>query len=134
MARLLSEKVCQDSVTQYNFHVSFIGLLRLKKRSTEKKTPWERLPKATDWKVYACSDIDLGEVLFHYVVFCDKKKQGSFEQDLSCFLRRNFLRFGVPLNIFVPFLVPVDKKKIHKSKFEIDEENTKLQIVRKLPL
>ena len=22
-----------------------IGLLRLKKRSTEKKTPWERLPK-----------------------------------------------------------------------------------------
>ena len=134
MARLLSEKVCQDSVTQYNFHVSFIGLLRLKKRSTEKKTPWERLPKATDWKVYACSDIDLGEVLFHYVVFCNKKKKGSFEQDLSCFLRRNFLRFGVPLNIFVPFLVPVDKKKIHKSKFEIDEENTKLQIVRKLPL
>ena len=26
-------------------HVKFIGLLRQKKRSTEKKTPWERLPK-----------------------------------------------------------------------------------------
>ena len=26
---------------------------------------------ATDWKVYTCSDIDLGEVLFHYLMFCD---------------------------------------------------------------
>ena len=28
--------------------------------------------KATDSKVYACSDTDLGKVLFHYVMFCDK--------------------------------------------------------------
>ena len=27
---------------------------------------------ATDSKVYACSDIYLGEVLFHYIMFCDK--------------------------------------------------------------
>ena len=25
---------------------------------------------ATDSKVYACSDVDLGEVLFHYALFC----------------------------------------------------------------
>ena len=30
---------------------------------------------ATDWKVYACLDIDLGEVLFHYAVFCDKENR-----------------------------------------------------------
>ena len=47
----------------------------MKKRSTEKKTPWERLPNATDWKIYACSDMDLGEVLFHYVVFCDEENR-----------------------------------------------------------
>ena len=51
--------------------VIFIGLLRLKKRSTEKKTPCE----TTESKVYACSDIDLGEVLFHYVMFCDKENR-----------------------------------------------------------
>ena len=32
--------------------VIFIGLLRLEKRSTEKKTPWERLPKGD-----SCRDI-----------------------------------------------------------------------------
>ena len=37
-----------------------------------------------------------------------------------------------PLNL-VPFLVPVDKK-INKTKFEIEEKNTKLQMARKLPL
>ena len=46
----------QNSLTQYLFHVMesgtpeatpviLIGLLRLKKRSTEKKTSWEKLPK-----------------------------------------------------------------------------------------
>ena len=48
-------------------YILFIDL-RLKKSSTKKKTPWERLPKkATDLKVYACSDTDLGKILFHYV-------------------------------------------------------------------
>ena len=28
---------------------------------------------ATDLKVYACSYIDLGEILFHYVMFGDKE-------------------------------------------------------------
>ena len=30
---------------------------------------------ATDSKVYACSDTDFGEVLFYYVLFCDKKNR-----------------------------------------------------------
>ena len=37
-------------------------------------------------------------------------------------------------HIFVPFLIPVEKKNGHKTKFEIEEEHTKLQIARKLPL
>ena len=30
---------------------------------------------ATDSKVYACSDTDFGEVLFYYVLFCDKENR-----------------------------------------------------------
>ena len=45
--------------------VIFIGLLRLKQRSTGKKTPWERLPKG---------DIDFGEVLFNDVMFWEREK------------------------------------------------------------
>ena len=48
------------------------------------------------------------------------------------FLRWNFLRFAGPLNILVAFL-PVEKKN-HKTKFEIEKENTKLKIGRKLLL
>ena len=32
------------------------------------------------------------------------------------------------------FLVPLDKKKVRKAKFEITEENTKLQVAKKHPL
>ena len=59
--------------------VIFIGLLRLKKRSTEKKNTAEKITNrrqiATDSKVYACSDIDLSEVPCHYVMFCDKENR-----------------------------------------------------------
>ena len=65
--------------------VIFIGLLRLKKRSTEKKTPRERrLPKATDSKGYAWSDTDLNEVLFHYAMFCDKENR-DLSSKIYCF-------------------------------------------------
>ena len=51
------------------------------------------------------------------------------------FLLVDFLRFAGLFNICVPFLVSVNKKKkIHKTKFEIEEENTKLQIACKLPM
>ena len=40
---------------------------------TKNKTPWERLPKATDSKAHGCLDTDFGEVLFHYVIFTTKK-------------------------------------------------------------
>ena len=56
------------------------------KENTTRKIA-KRRKIATDWKVYACSDIDLG--------------QESFEHDWSPFLWWNFLRFSWPLNIFV---------------------------------
>ena len=31
--------------------------------------------KVADSKVYACSDTDLGKVLFHYVMFCNKENR-----------------------------------------------------------
>ena len=104
--------------------VKFIGPLRLKKGSTEKKTPWERLPKGDKFvslRMLRCrswrSSIPLRNVL-------RQRKYGSFEEDLSRFLRWNFLRFAGPLNIFVPFLVLADKKK-DETKFEKHEKNTK---------
>ena len=81
--------------------------------------------KVTDSIVYACLDIDLGKVLFHYVMFCDK--------DLSSKSYRVSLRIAGLLYIFLPFRVPV-YEKVHKAAFEIEEEDTKLQIARKLPL
>ena len=56
--------------------VIFIGLLRLKKWSTEKKAPQERLPKgdrSRQVRKFTSAQIDLGEVLFDYVMFCDRK-------------------------------------------------------------
>ena len=81
--------------------------------------------KVTDSIVYACLDIDLGKVLFHYVMFCDK--------DLSSKSYRVSLRIAGLLYIFLPFRVPV-YEKVRKKAFEIEEEDTKLQIARKLPL
>ena len=80
--------------------------------------------KVTDSIAYTCLDIDLGKVLFHYVMFCDK--------DLSSKSYRVSLIAGL-LYIFLPFRVPV-YEKVHKTAFEIEEEDTKLQIARKLPL
>ena len=95
-----------------------------KKGSTGKKTPWERLPKGDKFvslRMLRCrswrSSIPLRNVL-------RQRKYGSFEEDLSHFLRWHFLRFAGPLNIFVPFLVLSDKKK-DETKFEKHEENTK---------
>ena len=80
-------------------------------------------------KVYACSDTNLGQVLLHYEVFCDKENRKIYRVSFS----EIFLRFAGPLNMFVPFLVPIDEKNL-RTKFEIEEEITKLQIARKLPL
>ena len=62
---------------------------------------------ATDSKVYACSDIDLGEVLLHYVVFRDKENRNRSSEIYRVSYGGIFLRFAGPLNIFAPFLVPV---------------------------
>ena len=56
--------------------VIFIGLLRLKKWPTEKKAPQERLPKgdrSRQVRKFTSAQIDLGKVLFDYVMFCDRK-------------------------------------------------------------
>ena len=42
--------------------------------------------EATDSKVYAWSDIDLGEVLFHYVMFCDKENRDLWSKIYRVFL------------------------------------------------
>ena len=71
---------------------------------------------------------------FFSIAWCfATKKLGIFRIRLSSFLRWNFLSFAERLNIFVSFLLPVDGKKINRTKFEIEEENTKLQIARKPP-
>ena len=61
----------------------------------------------TDSKVYACSDSDLSEVLYHHVII-ETKKIRIFRIRLIGFLRWNFLRFAGPLN----FLVPVENTPI----------------------
>ena len=94
--------------------VIFIGLLRLKKWSTEKKAPQERLPKgdrSRQVRKFTSAQIQILAKFYSITLCFATEKQGSFEQDSLRFLRWNFLRFAGLLNIFVPFLVPVDKKK-----------------------
>ena len=86
-----------------------------------------------DSKVYACSDTNLGQVLLHYEVFYDEENRNISTKIYRVSFGEIFLRFAGPLNMFVPFLVPIDEKNL-RTKFEIEEENTKLQIARKLPL
>ena len=59
------------------------------------------------------------------------KKTGIFGIKFITFLWAEFP--NICWTLFVAFLVPVDKKN-HKAKFEIEKENTKLQIGRKLLL
>ena len=65
----------------------------------------------TDSKVYACSDSDLSEVLYHHVII-ETKKIRIFRIRLIGFRRWNFLRSAGPLNILVAFLVPVENTPI----------------------
>ena len=65
-------------------------------------------------------------------MFCDRKIE-IFRARLIASLRSNFQGFVGLLNIFVPFLVPIDEK-IYKTKLEIEELNRKLDIASKLPL
>ena len=43
---------------------------RRKENTVGKIAKWRQMSK-----VYTCSDIDLGEVLFHHVMFCDEENR-----------------------------------------------------------
>ena len=100
-------------LTQFSFYVMESRVSRKCTRNIHRpSTPGKEVNRGKDCqkataaatysKVYTYSDIDLGEVLFNYVIFLRQRKQGSFELDLSCFLRWNFQRSAETLNIFVP--------------------------------
>ena len=82
-----------------------------------------KLYNCSGWKVFACSDTELGQILFHYVFFCDKENKDLLSK-IYFFSFSKISRFAGPLNIFVSLLVPVNKK-ILRIKFEMEEENTK---------
>ena len=96
------KRYVKNSLTQRSFYVtkSWVSsncTRNIHRPSTpEKEVNWKentagkiakRRQIATDSKVYACSDIYLGEVLFHYVMFCDKE-----DSDLSSMIYH--LSFG----------------------------------------
>ena len=83
----------------------FLGLLGLKKRSTQNKTPWERFSKGDRLKSLQMlryrswpSSIQLRDIL-----------QQRINGDLSSKIYS--VSFAEPLNISVPFLEPIDKNK-----------------------
>ena len=62
---------------------------------------------------------------FYSITYCFvTKKIGIFRVRFISFPLVKFQRFAGPLNIFVSLLVPVNKK-ILRTKFEMEEENTK---------
>ena len=101
--------------------VVFIGLVSLKRGQPKRKQHGKNYQKATDQKVYACSDIVLDNALFHYVTFCDTENRDLSGKIYSVSFGANFLRFAGPFNVFVPFLVSVKRKKSlrpNKKKFK----------------
>ena len=58
-----------------NIHGPFTPEKEVKRKENIVGIIAKRRQIATDSKVYACSDIYLGEVLFHYVMFCDKENR-----------------------------------------------------------
>ena len=82
-----------------------------------------KLYNCSGLKVFACSDTELGKILFHFILFCDKENRDLLSK-IYFFYFGKISRFAGPLNIFVSLLVPVNKR-IHRTKFEMEEENTK---------
>ena len=82
-----------------------------------------KLYNCSGLKVFACSDTELGKILFHFILFCDKENRDLLSK-IYFFSFEKISRFAGPLNIFVSLLVPVNRK-IHRNKFEMEEENTK---------
>lgn len=60
--------VMNSRVYQQHTHNKFMGLLQLKKGSTEKRTLAKECEKATDSNVCVCSKIDLGELQFNDIM------------------------------------------------------------------
>ena len=100
----------KNSLTQYSFYVMESWKRGQPKRKHRAKDYQKATYDATDSKVYACSDIDLGEVLFHYVMLWNKENR-DLRARFIVFLLVDFLRFAGLLNICVPFLVSVNKQK-----------------------
>ena len=83
------QKRCvKNSLTKYSFHVMESSVSSNCTRNIhwpstaekevnrkENTVPVKDCQEAIESKIYACSDIDLGEVLFHNVMFCDKENR-----------------------------------------------------------
>ena len=66
---VMESRVCSNC-TSYVHRPSTPGKEVNREKDCQKATD-----TATYSKVYACSDIDLGEVLFNYVMFCGKENR-----------------------------------------------------------
>ena len=70
-----------------------------------------KLYNCSGWKVFGCLDTELGKILFHCVLFCDKENRDIWSE-IYFFFFGKISRFAGPWNIFVSLLVPVNKKFI----------------------
>ena len=68
-----------------------------------------KIAKGQQIRVYASLDTDLGEVSFHYVCF-KTKEIAIFQVRFIAFPSMEFPKVCWTLTIFLPFLVPVNKK------------------------
>ena len=128
----------KNSLTQYSFYVKES---KLSSRCTRNIHRPSRPEKEANRKENTVQKItkrrhmtrQIRKFTLHYVMLWNKENR-DLRARFIVFLLVDFLRFAGLLNICVPFLVSVNKNKIHKTKFEIEEENTKLQIACKLPM
>ena len=72
-----------------------MSLLRLKKDDIHKENTMGKIAKRRQ-KVYACSDTDFGEFLFHYVMLATKKIR-IFQVGFIAFANSKKTAFATPL-------------------------------------
>ena len=108
--------------------VIFTGLLRLKKRSTEKKTPWERLPqgdRSRQIRKFTHTQIQI-LARFYSITWCfTTKKIGISREKFIAFLSVEFPMICWIIKHICALLVLVDKKNSEDPFFFTKCENFK---------
>ena len=107
--------------------VQFIGPLRLKKKSTEKKIPWEKMPKGDRFESLRTLRYRSWRISIPWRNVWRQRKSGAYRVRFVAFPSVEFPKICWTVKHICALPDDWWVKKFKKTKFEIEEENTTLQ-------